>query len=149
MTPIARLFAAAMLAAIAGPVALPAAAAEFEVRMLNRGEQGNMVFEPAFLRIEPGDTVRFVPTDRSHNAETIAEAIPDGAATFRSRINEEFTVDLTVPGLYAIKCTPHLSMGMVMVVQVGEDTHNLDALQTVRVPRGARTRLDAALAQID
>jgi plastocyanin len=39
--------------------------------MLNRGESGTMVFEPAGLRIAPGDTVKFIATDRGHNAETV------------------------------------------------------------------------------
>jgi len=30
-----------------------------------------MVFEPALLKNAPGDTVTFVPTDKSHNAESI------------------------------------------------------------------------------
>ena len=59
---------AIVLGALAG---FPAQAAEFEVKMLNRGEAGMMVFEPAFLQVEKGDTVTFVPTDRSHNAESI------------------------------------------------------------------------------
>lgn len=145
MKPIVKFLAAAALAALAGPLA----AAEHEVRMLNRGADGTMVFEPAFLRIEPGDSVRFVPTDRSHNAEIIPGMIPEGAETFRGAINEEIVVALDVPGLYGIKCNPHLSMGMVMVVQVGEDAHNLGELQGVRVPNRARQRLDAALAQME
>lgn len=145
MKPIVKFIAAAALAALAGPLA----AAEHEVRMLNRGADGTMVFEPAFLRIEPGDSVRFVPTDRSHNAEIIPGMIPEGAETFRGAINEEIVVALDVPGLYGIKCNPHLSMGMVMVVQVGEDAHNLTELQGVRVPNRARQRLDAALAQME
>ncbi len=58
----------------------PAVAADHEVRMLNRGEAGAMVFEPAWLEVAPGDTVTFVPTDRSHNAESIAAMLPLGAA---------------------------------------------------------------------
>jgi plastocyanin len=54
---------------------LPAASAqarEWEVRMRNRGGDGTaMVFEPAFLSIPPGDGVKFVATDRGHNAEAI------------------------------------------------------------------------------
>jgi len=39
--------------AMAGPVS----AEMHQIQMLNRGEAGPMVFEPDFLRIEPGDTV--------------------------------------------------------------------------------------------
>ena len=46
-------------------------AADFEVKMLNKGAEGAMVFEPAGLKIAPGDTVTFIPTDKGHNAEAI------------------------------------------------------------------------------
>ena len=46
----------------------PAMAAEHTVKMLNRGEAGIFVFEPAYLQVEPGDTVTFEPTDKGHNA---------------------------------------------------------------------------------
>ena len=57
----------------------PARAAEHEVQMLNKGPEGQRNwFEPALLRIEPGDTVRFVPTDKGHNSASVV--VPDGAA---------------------------------------------------------------------
>ena len=46
-------------------------AAEFEVMMLNKGEKGAMVFQPDHIKAAPGDTIRFVPTDKGHNVETI------------------------------------------------------------------------------
>ncbi len=101
-------------------LAPPALAETHEVHMLNRGETGPMVYEPAYLRIAPGDTVRFVPTQPSHNASTIEGMIPEGAAPFRSRINETFEVTLEAPGAYGIKCSPHLAMGMVMLIEVGD-----------------------------
>ena len=43
-------------------------AAEHQVKMLNNGKDGTMVFEPGFLKAEKGDTVKFIKTDASHNA---------------------------------------------------------------------------------
>lgn len=100
--------------------ASPAAAREWQVQMLNRGADGTaMVFAPAFLVVQPGDTVRFLATDRGHNAETIPGMMPAGATAFRGRINEEIVVRFTEPGLYGYKCLPHLGMGMVGLIQVG------------------------------
>ncbi len=59
-----------------------AVAAEVEVKMLNKGAEGLMVFEPALIKVAPGDTVKFVATDKSHNAETIKGMLPDGGTTF-------------------------------------------------------------------
>lgn len=100
-------------------LASPAWAETHQVRMLNRGETGAMVYEPAYLNIAPGDTVEFVPVQPTHNAATIAGMIPPGATPFRSRINQPFQVVLTEPGLYGVKCTPHYAMGMVMLIEVG------------------------------
>ena len=52
-------------------VAGAAGAAEFEVMMLNKGEKGTMVFQPDYIKAAPGDTIRFLPTDKGHNVETI------------------------------------------------------------------------------
>lgn len=138
----AKLVAAAALSA----VAVAAQAGTHEVQMLNKGADGMMVFEPAFVAAQPGDTITFVPTDKSHNAETIEGMLPEGAEKFRSKPNEEFSVTLEEEGIYGIKCTPHYGMGMVMVVQVGEAT-NLDAAKATKHPGKAGQRLDAALSQ--
>lgn len=108
------------LALLALALAAPAFAETHEVRMFNRSDAGPMVYEPQFLRVAPGDTVRFTPTQPSHNAATIEGMIPAGAAPFRSKINETFEVVLTAPGSYGIKCSPHFAMGMVMLIEVGE-----------------------------
>lgn len=133
--------------AVAIGLAGPALAEEFEVHMLNKGEAGAMVFEPAFVRAQPGDVIHFLATDKGHNAETVKGAIPDGAEGFKTGMNEDYDWTVETPGLYAIKCTPHTGMGMVMVVEVGDDTSNLESLQTVKLPKKARERLDAELEQ--
>lgn len=41
------------------------AAAEIEVKTLSKGsDRGKMVFEPTLVKIEPGDTIKFVATDK-------------------------------------------------------------------------------------
>ncbi|TWI35931.1 pseudoazurin [Paracoccus sulfuroxidans] len=101
-------------------MASPALAEVHEVKMLNRNDQGSMIYEPQFLRIAPGDSVRFLPTQPGHNAATVEGMLPEGAEPFRSKINQEFEVTFDVPGTYGIKCSPHFAMGMVMLVQVGD-----------------------------
>jgi pseudoazurin len=133
------------LAIVAGTAA-PILATDYEIQMLNKGTAGAMVFEPNFLAIQPGDTVTFVPTDRSHNVETIKDMIPDGAEAFKSKVNESLTVTFEVPGLYGFKCTPHFAMGMVGAVAVGDDLPNLEAAKAASVPGKARERLESAYA---
>jgi pseudoazurin len=106
-------------------------AAEHEVRMLNKGERGAMVFEPEFVRAEPGDTVRFVPTDKGHNVEIIKGMLPDGAEPFKGKFNEEIVVTLDQEGVYGVKCAPHYAMGMVALIQVGRPA-NVEAAKAVK-----------------
>lgn len=130
-------------------VALPglAAAADFEVTMLNKGADGPMVFEPAGLKIAPGDTVTFTPTDKGHNAELIKGMFPEGAKEFKGKMNEQIKVTFDVPGVYGVKCAPHVGMGMVAAIVVGDaPAANLDAFNAVKLPKKARDRMDAAVA---
>ena len=43
----------------------------YTVKMLNQGATGVMVFEPAFLKVNVGDTVTFESTDAAHNLSLI------------------------------------------------------------------------------
>ena len=100
-------------------VAGAATAAEIEVKMLNKGAEGLMVFEPALVKIEPGDTVKFVATDKGHNAETIKGMLPADATPFAGKNNEDVTVTFDKPGAYGVRCMPHYGMGMVALIVVG------------------------------
>lgn len=124
-----------------------AQAEEHVVQMLNRGEAGTMVFEPGFVHAQAGDTVRFVPTDRGHNAELIEGLAPEGAAHFEGKINEEFVVTLDTEGVYGVMCKPHFAMGMVMSIAVG-DVEVPDGFLEGRLPRTAKTRFEEQLSNL-
>lgn len=140
-----RILAAAAIAALMA--AGGAHAAEHEIRMLNKGEKGVMVFEPGFVKAEIGDTVRFVPVDKGHNAEGIKGMLPEGVKIFKGKINEELVLTLDAEGVYGIKCTPHYSMGMVMLVVAGAPV-NLEEAKAVKHPGKARTVFEAIFAAV-
>ena len=94
-------------------------AAEVEIKMLNKGSAGVMVFEPAMVTIQPGDTIKFVASDKGHNVESIDAMLPEGAKPFIGKINEEISVTFEKAGAYGFKCKPHYGMGMVGLVVVG------------------------------
>jgi pseudoazurin len=124
-----------------------ASAETFEVKMLNKGGDGaRMVFEPDFIQAAPGDTIKFIPTDKGHNAETNKGMIPEGAEGFTGKINEEFEVTLDVEGVYGVICKPHYAMGMVMIIRVG-DVETPATFLEGRVPPKAKERFEAQLAQ--
>jgi len=123
-------------------------AAEVEVKMLNKGANGTpMIFEPALIRIAPGDTVRFVPTDKGHDAASIPGMLPEGAAPFAGKMSQEVAVTFDKAGVYGVKCKPHYGMGMVALVVVGEPS-NVDAAKAVKQPGKARPAFEALFAQL-
>lgn len=141
----ASFLAAAMtLAAVAA-----AEAGEVEVKMLTRGQAGTMVFEPAVVHVQPGDTVRFVPVDPGHNAESIKGMIPEGAAPFKGGIGKEIAVTFTVEGVYGYSCMPHYGMGMVGLVVVGSPEANAESAAALKQPAKAAQRFVALFAALE
>lgn len=124
-----------------------ASAAEHEVHMLNKDETGAMVFKPALIKAAPGDTIRFVPTDKTHNAETIPNMLPEGAEPFKGKVNEDITFKVTKEGVYGVRCQPHYGMGMVALIVVGKPV-NLEAAKAVKQPGIAKKRFEAIFAQV-
>lgn len=114
-----------------------AGAAEVEVKMLNKGAEGVMVFEPAFVKINPGDNVKFVVADKGHNVETIETMLPEGGKAFTGKMNEELSVTFDKAGVYGYRCKPHYGMGMVGMVVVGEPT-NADQAKAATHPGKAK-----------
>ena len=122
-------------------------AENFEVKMLNKGVDGAMVFEPAFVKTAVGDTVTFISTDKGHNAEAIEGMLPDGVEVFKSGMGEDYVLTLTAEGLYGVKCTPHYSMGMVALIQAGAPV-NQEAAAAVIQKGKAKSRFEPLFAQV-
>ena len=102
---------------------------DFEVNMLNQGNDGVMVFEPSILTISVGDTVTFKPTNPGHNSASIAGMIPAGATPWNGGMSQEVKITFTEEGTYVYQCTPHLMMAMVGVIVVGDASVNLSAVK--------------------
>lgn len=118
-----------------GATPFTVAAEEFRVSMLNSTQdnaQHTNVFTPDILRIQPGDTVTFVPTNNGHNTASKRGVIPDGADPWNSTMDEEFSITLTVPGVYGYVCIPHYEMGMVGLIIVGDEMPNLENAKQTR-----------------
>ena len=128
-------------------VAFAGHAETFEVRMLNKGKSGKMVFEPDFVLAAIGDTVTFLPSDKGHNVESIKGMIPTNVKKFKSKFNKEFSINLEKEGLYGVKCTPHYTMGMIALIQVG-NALNFEKVISVRQRGKAKKRFDLLFEKI-
>ncbi|MDO4878197.1 MAG: pseudoazurin, partial [Neisseria sp.] len=71
---------------------LNAYAAHHEIKMLDNGKDGSMVFEPGYLKAQPGDTVTFKATNGGHWVQS--KALPEGVADFLSEDGKDFTLKL-------------------------------------------------------
>ena len=124
-------------------------AAEIEVKMLNKGSDGaKMVFEPALIIANVGDTITFLPTDKGHMAASIKGMIPDGAEKFKGKTNKPVSYTVSVEGLYGIKCTPHLANGMVALIAVGSSYDKDSFLEGKKVAKKSKIRFEAMLDQL-
>ncbi|MBL6817824.1 MAG: pseudoazurin [Proteobacteria bacterium] len=101
----------------------------YEVQMLNQGSEGYMVFEPAVIKIQKGDSVTFKATDAAHNSASIDGMIPAGAKVWNSKLSQDITVTFNVDGIYGYQCTPHAMMAMIGLIQVGENKDNLESVK--------------------
>jgi pseudoazurin len=125
----------------------PAMSEEIKVKELNRGPSGLFEFDPELVRIRPGDTIAFIAADKGHEVHTVSGMIPAGAASFDAKMNEDAIVTFTEPGVYVIVCKPHVALGMVAVIVVG-DPVNIDKIDPSALPGKAKAKLQGLLEQI-
>ena len=83
-------------------------------------------------RINVGDTIKWIPKGQGHNVEFLAgpkqQSLPE-----KSKIDEPHSVIFSNPGVYLYGCTPHANMGMLGLVIVGNDLHNLGDIEQINL----------------
>ena len=103
---------------------------EVKMRNFDPEDRSNiMIYDPAIIRIEPGDTVRFVSEDPGHNAVSHEDMIPKGAESFKTPLSKDAEVTFEAPGTYGYYCLPHRSAGMWGLVLVGDFMSNFEQVQ--------------------
>jgi|TARA_B100001093_G_scaffold57735_2_gene48821 pseudoazurin len=112
-------------ASIMSLFAAVAYAEDITIEMLNKREDGaKMVYSQDIARIDVGDTVTWVPTQKGHNVEFIAG--PDGwKAPKKSKLSKEVSITFDTPGVYLYQCSPHKTMGMIAIVVVGDGDNDI------------------------
>ena len=110
------------------------------------------VFEPGYLKVQPGDTVTFRAENKSHFVHS--KAIPEGAQKFQSEEDQELTITLDKEGVYVYTCPVHRSMNMNGVIQVGDNLPNKEQARESgerswrRNPMTNKGRLEKYFAQV-
>lgn len=77
-------------------------------------------WRPMVLFVQPGDQIVFKQM-AGHDTATVDGMIPEGGTAWQSKLGQEgFAVTIDVPGVYVYKCTPHVSLGMLGAIVVGD-----------------------------
>lgn len=122
-------------------------AAEVQVKTLNSGPGGVMVFDPSFVKLAPDDRIEFMPKDKGHNAELIEGMAPEGVETLKTVLGREEVVEFDKPGVCGIKCSPHDPIGMVALVVVGDKPDTIESAKVVPHNKLAAKRFHPLFAQ--
>ena len=84
------------------------------------------------IHIDVGDTVEWIPTNEGHNVEFIMVptmvSLPE-----KSKINESHFMIFQEAGIYVYGCTPHLNTGMLGLIVVGNDFHNIKDINEIKL----------------
>ena len=91
-------------------------------------------------KIDVGDTIEWLPKNEGHNVEFLGG--PDfNSLPEKSDLNAFYSVTFNFPGVYLYQCTPHCNMGMLGLVIVGNDFHNLKDIEGIELSRVAKSVL--------
>ena len=125
-----------------------ASAKEVVIDMLNKRDDGQkMVFSQDIAKVEVGDTIKWLPTDKGHNVEFLGG--PEGASLpKRSGLNKEVVMKFDKPGVYLYVCTPHKVMGMIALVVVGGDVANKDAIAKIKMLGRGKKKLASLISEL-
>ena len=91
-------------------------------------------------KINVGDTIEWSPKLEGHNVEFLGG--PDfSSLPEKSDLNTFYSVTFKLPGVYLYHCTPHGNMGMLGLVIVGNDFHNLKDIEGIELSHVAKSVL--------
>ena len=94
--------------------------------------------EVAYINV--GDTIEWLPKFEGHNVQFLGgpkmNALPKS-----SEVDNFHSVSFDVPGVYLYHCTPHGNMGMLGLVIVGNDFHNLKEINKIELSSTAKSVL--------
>ena len=84
------------------------------------------------IHINIGDSVEWLPTNKGHNVEFIMTptmvSLPE-----KSKMNEPYSMIFQEAGIYVYGCTPHLNTGMLGLIVVGNDFHNIEDINEIKL----------------
>lgn len=123
-------------------------AADMTIDMLNKRDDGEkMVYSVDVAKVDSGDTITWLPTDKGHNVHFISA--PDGVKKLpKSKLNKEYSYKFEQEGIYLYQCTPHKGIGMIALVVVGDNLDNLKTIKKAKVLGKSKKKLKKLLGEL-
>ena len=84
------------------------------------------------IHINVGDSVEWLPTNEGHNVEFIMTPSMVSLPV-KSKMNEPYSMIFQEAGIYVYGCTPHLNTGMLGLIVVGNDFHNIEDINEIKL----------------
>ena len=100
----------------------------------------NDTYSLEVAKINVGDKIEWLPKNKGHNVEFLAGPNMNDLPP-KSKLNSLHSVIFKLPGVYLYQCTPHGNMGMLGLVVVENDFHNLQNLNEIKLSRVATSVL--------
>ena len=89
-------------------------------------------FSKEIVHINSGDVVEWIPTNEGHNVELLIAPEIDFLPK-KSKMNEFYSLIFEEPGIYVYGCTPHLNTGMLGLIVVNNDFHNIEHVNNLKL----------------
>lgn len=105
-------------------------------------------FEPDYLWVEPGDSIRFLNSTGNHTVTAIEGMWPDGAEFVNIEHQPLAEVVFGKPGIYGFKCKVHGRHGMYALIVVGSPEPNMDTLEYTNMGALGQRIFDGLLEQM-
>ena len=89
-------------------------------------------YSKEIVHINVGDMVEWIPTNEGHNVEFLItpemKFLPE-----KSKMNKYYSMTFKKPGIYVYGCTPHLNTGMIGLIVVDNDFHNIGYIKDIKL----------------
>ena len=98
-------------------------------------------FSKEIAYIDVGDTIEWLPKNEGHNVEFLGgpnmSSLPES-----SEVDAFHSITFEVSGVYLYHCKPHGNMGMLGLVIVGNDLHNLKEIENINLSSTAKAVME-------
>ena len=99
-------------------------------------------------KINVGDTIEWLPKNEGHNVEFLGgpnmSSLPES-----SEVDAFHSITFDASGVFLYHCEPHGNMGMLGLVIVGNDLHNLKEIEKIKLSSTAEAVMQKLIKLID